>query len=94
MDLTDCPRSFQKSNVPDTRFTDFHKLTVAVPDMEYQHFLNLFTEILRKHAPLEKKYIRANLEKLITKDQDKAINNRPRLCNRFLSNKIKTSRKE
>ena len=29
-------------------------------NIEYQHFLNIFKNILNKHAPIKKKYIRAN----------------------------------
>ena len=63
-------------------------------NMEYQHFLNLFTEILSKHAPLKKKYLRANQGRLMTKDLHKAKMNRSRFYNKFLRNKTKFLRKE
>ena len=28
--------------------------------MEYQHFLNIFIDVLNKHAPMKQKYLRAN----------------------------------
>ena len=33
-------------------------------NIEYQHFLNIFLDILNKHAPIKKKYIRSKSEKL------------------------------
>ena len=62
--------------------------------MEYQHFLNLFTEIFSKHVPLKKKYLRENQGRFMTKDLHKAITNRSRLCKKFLRNETESSRKE
>ena len=41
--------------------------------MEYQHFLNIFVEILNKHAPMKQMYLRANQKRFMTKDLHKAI---------------------
>ena len=35
-----------------------------INNIEYQHFLNIFIEILNKHAPMKIKYLRANQGKL------------------------------
>ena len=48
-------------------------------NMEYQHFLNIFIEILNKHAPMKQKYVRANQERFMTIDLHKAIIKRSRL---------------
>ena len=48
-------------------------LKCDINNIEYQHFLNAFTEILNKHAPMKIKYLRTNQGKLITKDLHKAL---------------------
>ena len=53
-------------------------------NMKYQHFLNIFIEILNKHAPMKKKYLRAKQKRFMTKDLHKAIMKRSRLRNKFL----------
>ena len=60
---------------------------------EYQHFLNIFLDILNKHAPIKKKYIRANQSNFMTRKLSKAIMKRSKLRNRFLKEKSETSRK-
>ena len=52
-------------------------------NMEYQHFLNIFVEILDKYAPMKQKCLRANQGRLMTKDLHKAIMKRSRLRKRF-----------
>ena len=58
---------------------------------------NLFMEtvniILEKHAPTEKKYIRANQAPYITKTLTKVIMKRSRLRNKFLNTKSDIDRK-
>ena len=63
-------------------------------NMEYQHFLNIFIEILNKHASMKQKYLRANQERFMTKDLHKASMKRSRLRNRFLRNRTDISREE
>ena len=41
-------------------------------NMEYQHFLNIFIDILNKHAPMKQKYLRANQGRFM-RDLRKAI---------------------
>ena len=65
-----------------------------ISNMEYQHFLNIFIEILNKHAPMKIKYLRANHEKFMTKGLHKAIMKRSRLRNKFLRDRTETSRVE
>ena len=52
--------------------------------MEYQHFLDIFKEILNKHAPMKQKYLRANQGRFMTKNLHKAMIKRSRLRNTFL----------
>ena len=63
-------------------------------NMEYQQFLNIFIEILNKHAPMKQKYLRANQGRFLTKDLQKAIMKRSRLRNKFLRDKTDISREE
>ena len=65
-----------------------------INNIEYQHFLNIFVEILNKHAPMKIKYLRANHGKFMTKGSHKAIMKRSRLWNKFLCDRTETSRKE
>ena len=50
-----------------------------INNIEYQYFLNVFIEILNKHAPMKTKYLRANQRKFTTKGLHKAIMKRSRL---------------
>ena len=63
-------------------------------NMEYQHFLNIFIEILNKDAPMKQKYLRANQGRFMTKDLHKAIMKRFRLRNKFLRDRTDISREE
>ena len=38
-----------------------------ISNIEYQHFLNIFMEILNKHAPMKVKYLRENHGKFMKK---------------------------
>ena len=61
-----------------------------INNIEYQHFLNIFIEILNKHAPMKIKYLRANHGKFTTKGLHKAIMKRSRLRNKFLRDRTET----
>ena len=63
-------------------------------NIEYQHFLNIFTDIFNKHAPMKQKYLRGNQGRLMTKDLHKAIMKRSRLRNKFLRDRADISREE
>ena len=62
-------------------------------NIEYQHFLNIFLDILNKHAPIKKKYISANQSNFMTRKLSKTIMKRSKLRNRFLKEKTEASRK-
>ena len=63
-------------------------------NMEYQHFLNIFIDILNKHAPMKQKYLIANQGRFMTEDLYKVIMKRCRLENKFLRNRTDISREE
>ena len=65
-----------------------------ISNMEYQHFVNIFIEILNKHAPMKQKYLRANQGRFMTKDLHKTIMKRTRLRNKLLSNWAEMFREE
>ena len=69
-------------------------LKLDINNIEYQHLLNIFIEILNKHAPMKIKYLRANQGKFMTKGLHKAIMKRSRLRNKFLRDRTEMSRKE
>ena len=62
--------------------------------MEDQHFLDIFIEILNKHAPMKQKYLRANQRRFMIENLHKAIMKHSRLRNKFLSGRTEMSRKE
>ena len=55
----------------------------------YDDFIKLVNRVLDRHAPQERRYIRANQKPFITSELNKAIMNRSRLRNRYL--KLRTS---
>ena len=55
-------------------------------------FFNICHEVLNKHAPRKKKYIRGNNKPLMTKTLSKAIMQRTRLRNKFLKNPTNQNR--
>ena len=55
--------------------------------MEYQQFLNIFTDILNKHAPMKERYLRENQGRFTTKNLHKAIMKRSRLRTKFWSDR-------
>ena len=63
-------------------------------NIEYQHFLNIFIDILNKHAPLKQKYLRGNQGRFMTKDPHKAIMKHSRLKIKFLRDRTDVSREE
>ena len=62
-------------------------------NIECQHFLNNFKNLLNKHAPFKKKSIRTNKSNFMTRKLSKAITKRFKLRNRLLKEKSEGSRK-
>ena len=62
---------------------DYELSKFDVCNLEFELFLNIFIEILNKHAPIKKKY----QGELMSKELNKAIMSRSRLRNKFLKEK-------
>ena len=63
--------------------------------MQYQHFFNIFIEILNKHAPMKQNILEQTMGDLCKKkDLHKGIMKRSRLRNKFLGDSADISRKE
>ena len=52
--------------------------------MNYKSFKDTIIDSLNKHAPLKRKYLRANNSNFITKELSKAIMQKPKLRNLYL----------
>ena len=65
-----------------------------INNMECQHFLNIFINILNKHALVNQKYLRAKEGRFMTKNFHKVIMKRSRLRNKFLNDRTEMSQKE
>ena len=57
-----------------------------------EFFKNIFLKVLKKHAPIKTKYLRANDSPFVTKDLRKAIMLRSKLQNQFLKCKSEEAR--
>ena len=55
-------------------------------NINYELFESSFMELLNKHAPMRKKYVRANNAPFMNRNLSKAIMTRSRLRNKFLKN--------
>ena len=62
-----------------------------INNTEYQHFLNIFIEILNR---MKIKYLRANQGKFMAKGLRKAIMKRSRLRNKFLSDRTEIQKEK
>ena len=63
-----------------------------IKNIPYETFSNIFIDILNLHAPLKKKYLRANHSKFICKELNKEIMLRSKLRNKFLKDKTDEAR--
>ena len=59
------------------------------PDERYDYLTTKFPEVVDKHAPLKKKFVRGNQAPFMNKELRKAIYNRSRLKNKFCKNETK-----
>ena len=55
-------------------------------------FENVCIRVLNRHAPMKKKYMRANNSPFMNKKLSKAVMNRSRLRNKFLNNPTRENR--
>ena len=76
---------FQNDLFRSELYYELSKLDVC--NLELEHFLNIFIEILNKHVPLKKKYLRANQGEFMSKGLNRAIMTRSRLHNKYLKEK-------
>ena len=56
-------------------------------NIDYDNFIKTFLTVLDKHAPIKKKYLRANLANFVTKQLRKAIMKRSKSRNDFLKDR-------
>ena len=71
---------------------DYELSKLDVCNLESEHFVNIFIEILNKQAPIKKKYLRANQREFMSKKLNKAIMTLSRLRNKFLKEKSADSK--
>ena len=129
--LSNCENHFLKTEIIETRLSDFHKLIITatmlkfekqppqivtyrnyknynkelfekdiqiklsefdIENIPYETFTNIFIDILNLHAPLKKKYLRANNSKFISKELSKEIMLWSKLRNKFLKDKTDEAR--
>ena len=72
----------EKNFLEEVKNTDF-RLNSDDPNENYELITNVFSNIVEKHAPLKKKFLRGNQAPFMTKEFRKAIYNRSRLRNKF-----------
>ena len=71
---------------------DYKLSKLDVFNLDLEHFLNIFIEILNKHPPIKKKYLSANQGEFMSKELNKAIMTRSRLRNKYLKEKSADSK--
>ena len=100
--VTEFKRSFQKpqpkinyrgyKNFDNEKFrSDICKMSLNTIDLE--GFMKTLFYIFNKHAPIKRKYIRANEAPFMTKDLHKVIMKRSKLRNKFLKSRNLADRK-
>ena len=62
-------------------------------DLEFDRFKTAFDEAIQRHAPIKRRYVRANQAPFINKKINKEIMKWSRLRNKFLSTKSDIDRK-
>ena len=76
-------KNFNEENfLEEVKNTDF-RLNSDDPNESYELITKVFSNIVEKHAPLKKKFLRGNQAPFMTKEFRKAIYNRSRLRNKF-----------
>ena len=66
-------------------FANLHEEDVNINQLE--KFLNVFKKVFHIHAPIKKRYIKANQDPFMNKTLQKAVMTRSRLRNKFSKNK-------
>ena len=91
-----CPRvihyrdykSFNTQSFRQDVFANLHKENVNINQLEM--FLNVFKQVFDIHAPIKRRYIRANQGPFTNKTLQKAVMTHSRLRNKFLKNKTQS----
>ena len=71
--------------------SDIYKMNLNTSDLE--RFMKIVFHIFNKHAPIKRKYVRANEAPFMTKDFHKAFMKRSKLRNKFLKSRNLSDRK-
>ena len=66
-------------------------LKYDINNIDYDNFIKTFLTVLDKHAPIKKKYLRANHANFVTKQLRKAIMKISKLRNDFLKDRNDSS---
>ena len=127
--ITNRPKSFQESEVIETKLSDFHKMNLTVMKVFYNKqkpkiiqyrkykgfsneafmqelksalarfsqfsfraFKSTVDYILQKHAPIKKRYVRANQASFMNSKIHKEVMRRTRLRNKFIDSKTDADR--
>ena len=69
------------------------QMTSENNDLEFDRFKTALDEAFQRHAPIKKRYVRANQASFINKKINKEIMKRSRLRNKFLNTKSDIDRK-
>ena len=69
------------------------QMTSENKDLEFDRFKTALDEAIQRHAPIKKRYVRANQAPFINKKINKEIMKRSRLRNKFLNTKSDIDRK-
>ena len=69
------------------------QMTSENNDLEFDRFKTALDEVFQRHAPIKKRYVRANQASFINKKINKEIMKRSRLRNKFLNTKSDIDRK-
>ena len=70
----------EKNFLEEVKNTDF-RFNSDNPNENYELIANIFSNIVEKHAPLKKKFLRGNQAPFMTKEFRKVIHNRSRIRN-------------
>ena len=72
----------EKNLLKEVKNTDF-RFNSDDPNENYELLTNVFSNIVEKHAPLKRKFLRGNQAPFMTNEFRKAVYNRSRLRNKF-----------
>ena len=77
-------RKFSNEKLRHDLINDFKKSNIDISQLDV--FVRSFLNVLNKHAPVKKRYIRSNQAPFMNKNLQKSFMTRSRLRNKFLKN--------